>query len=199
MHSKLLLTLTITILLLACKGTRNNNPAHTLRFSTFQVDSSIKKQLIFEIMESGEIEENPFDADEKEKAKMATNLAFIKLDDRNNLIYNPRYDLTCIAKEVKDTLKIEIGENDGFTGAGISIMAVGDKFTTQPYEYTDLIIDENIPKQQYKIESQKLTLSQSKYAIGDSLYGYVYTRITDQDNIKYYAVGFFRAKVKGTN
>lgn len=61
------------------------------------------------------------------------------------------------------------------------------------------MIDPTAEEPVYTIEKQKLVLNKSKFVAGDSLYGYVYTRMVDEKKVKYYATGYFRAKISSGN
>ena len=112
----------------------------------------------------------------------------------NCLDFRDTYKLRCIAYLSHDTLVIDNSINSGFSGKGVSIKYTGQKLSSNIYEFTDMVIsDEEEPK--LIIEKQKLTLDKSKYTIGDSLYGHIYLRMIDQNKVKYYGQGFFRAKV----
>jgi hypothetical protein len=82
----------------------------------------------------------------------------------------------------------------GFSSKGVLIKYTGQKISSRFYEFTDVVfVDEREPV--LHVEKQKLSLDKSKYVIGDSLYGHIYLRMIDQNKVKYYAQGLFRAKV----
>ena len=98
-----------------------------------------------------------------------------------------------------DTLFIKIGFGDGFVGKGFIINYKDKKFYTEPYYFTDLIIEgETLPV--YELIYQKLTLDKPKYKVGDSLYGKIDFKSIEIDQarnkINHSGKGYFRTKIK---
>lgn len=98
-----------------------------------------------------------------------------------------------------DTLKINIGIGTGFGGRGFMIKYKSNRFFTEPYYSTDIIMDGE-SKPTYKIIYQKLMLDKSNYKIGDSLYGKIDFKAIEYDGffkkIKHSGKGYFRSKIK---
>jgi hypothetical protein len=97
-----------------------------------------------------------------------------------------------------DTLSINIGIGNGFGGQGFIINYKGNRFYTEPYFYTDVIIEGEV-EPTYIILYQKLTLDKPTYLVGDSLYGKIEFKSieTDKDNntTEHFGKGYFRTKV----
>jgi hypothetical protein len=97
-----------------------------------------------------------------------------------------------------DTLSINIGIGTGFGGQGFIIKYKDQKFYTEPYFSTDLIIIGE-PEPTYKIVYQKLTLDKAGYLFGDSLYGYIDFKSIERDENKktteHWGKGYFRTKI----
>lgn len=161
---------------------------------TFRVDPGIREQA--NLLMEGEPEVETFDdaVDKGAKTRKKSSIVTITvLRDSVNEI-DKIDELRCIAYLSHDTLVIDNSINSGFSGNGVSIKYTGQKLSSDIYECTDMVMpDEEEPK--LIIEKQKLTLDKSKYSVGDSLYGHIYLRMIDQNKVKYYAQGFFRAKV----
>ncbi|MFD2939874.1 hypothetical protein [Flavobacterium notoginsengisoli] len=98
-----------------------------------------------------------------------------------------------------DTLSINIGIGNGFGGNGFIINLKNNKFYTEAYYSTDVII-EGETKPTHKVIYQKLILDKANYRIGDSLFGYIDFKSieTDKDNnqTNHSGKGYFRTKVK---
>lgn len=159
------------------------------------IDSNIKEQA--DLIMEGEPEvwsiddEQNKDTTNRRKKSSVVKIVILQ-DDLNDIEMTDK--LRCIADLKNDTIHINIGINTGFGGSGINIIYTGNKLSTNIYRYTDVVYP-NEKKRKYKIENQKLVLDKSTYKTGDSLYGYVYVRMVDDENVKYYADGFFRAKL----
>lgn len=162
---------------------------------TFRIDPSIKEHadLIMEGQEEVMTFEDLVKKDTTNKRKKSSNVKIIVLlDDMNDIEMTD--ELRCLANLKNDTLKIDISTNNGFSGKGISIKYTGQMLSTNIYEFTD-VIGPSEKEPTYIIEKQKLALNKSKFIVGDSLYGHIYARIINDNKVKYYASGFFRAKI----
>jgi hypothetical protein len=161
---------------------------------TFRIDPFIREQA--DLIMEGEPEVETFDdaVDKGAKArKKSSTVSITILRDNINEI-DKTGELRCIAYLNHDTLVIDNSINSGFSGKGVSIKYTGQKMSSRIYEFTDVVfVDE--PEPVLHVEKQKLTLDKLKYVPGDSLYGHIYLRMIDQNKVKYYAQGFFRAKV----
>ncbi len=161
---------------------------------TFRVDPSIREQA--DLLMEGEAEVQAFDdavdKGAKTRKKSSTVTITILRDNVNEI--EKTGELRCIAYLNHDTLVIDNSINSGFSGKGISIKYTGQKLSSYIYEFTDMVNpDEKEPT--LTVEKQKLTLDRKKYSVRDSLYGHIYLRMMDENKVKYYAQGFFRAKV----
>lgn len=161
---------------------------------TFRIDATIREQA--DLLMEGEPEVETFDDFVDKGAKIrkkSSTVTITVLRDNINEI-DKSGGLRCIAYLNRDTLVIENSINSGFSGKGVLIKYTGRKLRSDIYEFTDIVIpDEKEPK--LIIEKQQLILDKAHYSVGDSLYGHIYLRMIDQNKIKYYAQGFFRAKV----
>jgi hypothetical protein len=96
-----------------------------------------------------------------------------------------------------DTLSINIGISNGFSGWGFTIFYKDKKYYTEPYYFTDA----EIPgfESTYKIVYQKLALDKANYKVGDSLYGKIDFKsietTKDKKRFEHFGKGYFRAKV----
>lgn len=191
------LTLLITInLLLSCQSKVSKENWRELQSfinDTFRVDPSIREQA--DLLMEGEAEVQTFDdavdKNAKKRKKSSTVTITVLHDDVNEI--EKTGELRCIGYLNHDTLVIDNSINSGFSGKGVSIKYTGQKLSSDIYEFTDMVTDEKEPT--LTIEKQKLTLDKSKYSVGDSLYGHIYLRMIDEKKVKYYAQGFFRAKI----
>lgn len=161
---------------------------------TFRIDPSVKEQA--DLLMEGEPEVQTFDdavdKGAKTRKKSSTVTITVLRDSMNEI--EKTGDLRCITYLNHDTLIIDNSINSGFSGKGVSIKYTGQKLSSSIFEFTDVVIpDEKEPI--LTIEKQKLVLDKSRYVVGDSLYGHIYLRMIDQSKVKYYAEGFFRAKV----
>lgn len=98
-----------------------------------------------------------------------------------------------------DTLSINIGIGNGFGGNGFVVRYKDNSFYTEPYFFTDIIIEnELVPT--YNSIYQKLTLNKAHYSPGDSIYGRIEFKSieTNRDNEKteHFGIGNFRAKIE---
>ncbi|WP_221389937.1 hypothetical protein [Dyadobacter sp. NIV53] len=97
-----------------------------------------------------------------------------------------------------DTLSINIGFGDGYSGRGFIIDYIDKKFHTQAYHSTDVIIVGEV-KPTHKIVYQKLTLDKADYAVGDSLFGKVEFKSMEQggegEKTEHFGKGSFRTKI----
>jgi hypothetical protein len=98
-----------------------------------------------------------------------------------------------------DALSINIGIGSGFGGTGFIIKCKSHKFYTEPYYFTDMII-EGEAESTYKIVYQKLNLDKPYYILEDSLYGKIDFKSieTDKDGnrIEHFGKGNFRTKIR---
>jgi hypothetical protein len=161
---------------------------------TFRIDLGIREQA--DLLMEGEPEVETFD-DRTDKVantrKKSSTVTITVLHDNINEIDKSGV-LRCIAYLNHDTLVINNSFNTGFGGKGVTIKYTGKKLSSDIYESTDVVFpDEEQPS--LAIEKQKLALDKSSYAVGDSLHGHLYLRMIDQNKVKYYAQGFFRARV----
>jgi hypothetical protein len=123
------------------------------------------------------------------------NVMSVRIDDHKDK-FEPTNYRECQAELKKDSLRLKIGFNSLFGGHGIDIILRDGKFNVQPYEYSDIItLGQKEMDKRYIVEKQKLILSTAKFAVGDTVYGHLYSRIRDDKKTKYYAIGFFKAKV----
>lgn len=166
---------------------------------TFRIDPGVKE--LADLLMEGQEEVHTFDdilnKDTVDKRKKSSTVKIIVLQDSLNEI-KINDELRCLAKLKNDTLNINISMNSGFSATGVSIKYKGGRFNTNIYQFTDMV-DPSVKEPIFTIEKQKLALNKSNFAIGDSLYGHIYLRMIDNEKVKYYADGFFRAKVIAGN
>ena len=97
------------------------------------------------------------------------------------------------------TLSIGIGIGNGFGGQGFIVKYKNRRFNTEPYYFTDLIIEGEV-KPIYKIVYQKLLLDKPSYTMGDSLYGYTEFKSIETENQKHtseqFGKGYFKSIIK---
>ena len=120
--------------------------------------------------------------------------ALLKLSDSNAARFN-----NCRAYLLSgDTLSIDIGIGNGFSGWGFSIAYKNMRFHTQPYYFTDVVIP-NAPKPNFNLVYQNLTLDKPAYKVGDSLYGKVSFKSIETNQqgsrIEHFGNGYFRTVV----
>ena len=100
-----------------------------------------------------------------------------------------------------DTLSINIGIGNGFSGQGFLIKYKDKKFYTEPYYFTDLIIPDE-PEPKFKIVYQNLILNKRTYKSGDSLFGYIDFKsietVKGNKTKEHWGKGYFRARVTET-
>ena len=196
-HPKILVFILIVILFSFCKQ-KDAEFKNTQKWEEFNIDNKISDNEIFKKLDK---EKEIFSALERDTLmRKTTDVAYI-----NNR--NPSYDMTEYSKInncrayfwKKDTLSINIGISDGFSGSGFIILIKNKKFYTEPYLSTDVII-EGEKESEYKIIYQKLTLNNSNFKNGDSIYGKIDFKSIETDNqntvLNHTGVGYFRAKVK---
>jgi hypothetical protein len=193
------LSLLISILFLtSCHSNRGNKDdwreIHSFIHDTFRIDPGIREQA--DLLMEGEAEVEMID-DRTDKVantrKKSSTVTITVLHDNINEIDKSGV-LRCIAYLNHDTLVINNSFNTGFGGKGVTIKYTGEKLNSDIYVSTDVVFpDEEKPK--LTIEKQKLALDKSSYAVGDSLYGHLYVRMIDQNKVKYYVQGFFRARI----
>ena len=170
----------------------------TQKWEEFNIDNKISENEIFKKIDK---EKEIFSAFERDTLmRKSSDVTYI-----NNR--NPNYDMKKYSNInncrsyfwKKDTLSIKIGIGSGFGGSGFIILVKNKKFYTEPYLSTDVII-EGEKESAYKIIYQKLTLNNSNFKIGDSIYGKIDFKSIETDNqnkvINHTGVGYFRTKVK---
>jgi len=130
--------------------------------------------------------------------KKTSDVTYILATDEKKLLFSSKF-FNCRSYYLQsDTLTINIGIGNGFGGNGFIIHYDNNKFYTEPYFSTDVII-ENEPKPIFDIHEQKLTLNKSKFNVGDSIYGNIYFHVTEtKEGLKteHFGEGYFRTKVK---
>jgi hypothetical protein len=167
--------------------TQHNKPLIVVtKYDSVKVDTNFSGNFAFRVLDNaGFISED--ESGKEVKGKKSSNVMLLKIEDKKDKFFPHDY-YDCEAELIKDTLKIGIG--------GIYILVAGGKFHAEPYEFSyNRYIDEKEPY--FKVEKQKLVLSKLKYSLGDSVYGYIYSRLKDDMDVKYYAVGYFRTTVSG--
>lgn len=111
---------------------------------------------------------------------------------------NPKYNNCRAYFFNSDTLFIDIGIGNGFGGQGFLIKYSKNKFYSEPYFSTDVIIPGE-PEPTYRIVYQKLFLDKSSYKISDSLYGKIDFKSIENlkgKTIEHFGKGYFRTKVR---
>ena len=96
-----------------------------------------------------------------------------------------------------DTLRINIGNFNGYGGDGFEIRYINGKFYTQPYRETHIDPPDK-PEAKVEIKQQLLILDKEDYKPGDSLYGKIYFHAIVSEfgrKSEHFAQGYFRAKV----
>ena len=123
----------------------------------------------------------------------SSTVKIIIINDKNNNV-NVHDRLGCGANIKNDTLIIGNGNSGTDSGFGIRIYCAGNRLKISYYRY----FASGVPlyeKSKFKIEKQKIILDKGSYSPGDSLFGSIYSRMIDENKVKYYITGYFRAKV----
>ena len=138
-HTNILVFILVLILFSFCKQ-KDAEIQNTQKWEEFNIDNKISEKEIFKKLDK---EKEIFSALERDTLmRKTTDLAYI-----NNR--NPSYDMTKYSKMnncrayfwKKDTLSIKIGIGNGFGGSGFIILIKNNKFYTEPYLSTDVIIE----------------------------------------------------------
>jgi hypothetical protein len=193
----LIVLLTTFTFFSSCNSKNANENKNEIKsfHDTFRIDPSLKEQadLIMEGQEEVYTFDDILNKDTTNKRKKSSTVKIIVSRDNLNDIKTVD-ELRCVANLKNDTLNIDISINSGFSGTGVFIKCTEEKFSANIYEFTD-IIDPSEKEPILTTENQKLALNKSNFVTGDSLYGYIYLRMVDDRKVKYYANGFFRAKI----
>ena len=162
------------------------------------IDYNISKDLIYKLLDK---QKEIFSATEKEDSlsKRTSDVSYFrgkKIDI--NKTENSKFN-NCRAYYFRsDTLSINIGFSNGFSGRGFVIKYKNEKFYTEAYRHTDMII-EGLVKPIHKIVYQKLTLDKVNYKLGDSLYGKIEFKSIETENngkiTEHFGKGNFRTIV----
>ena len=193
----LLFILLCPFLLSCATDTENTISVNAIKYDTLEVKESLQNELIFRLMNEIDEPASAFsDQSDSIRRKASSTVQLMVIwDEKDRAGATDSNGLTCSAVLKEDTLRINVGHATGFGGSGVSIKVVGNQFTTIFYKYTDLILP--VRKEPViLVEKQNLILQRAKYAIGDSIYGFVYLRSVDDKRMKQYAQGFFRTKIK---
>ena len=182
--------LVFTLVLLSSCNTKNN------QWDEVSIDPEISKDSIYRQLDN---QEEIFSAPEQQDSLMKRT-SDVEYLGREKLYKNYSKYNNCRAYFFKsDTLSIKIGISSGFAGDGFIIKYKGKKFYTEPYDWTDAIMEGQV-EPTYKIVYQKLTLNKSNYKVGDSLYGRIEFKSIETDGYfkktEHFGKGSFRTKVK---
>lgn len=156
------------------------------------IDNNISQDSVYKRLDN---EEEIFSFHEKDTVgKKTSDVEYLNDNNKYSKMNNCR---TFFYKS--DTLLINIGIADGFTGRGFIIKYKSKRFFTKPFHFTDQIMEgESEPT--YQLIYQKLTLDKPNYKVGDSLFGKIDFISIESDGffkkIKHSGKGFFRTKVK---
>lgn len=162
------------------------------------IDSKISKDLIYKQLDK---QKEIFSAIEEQDSsrKRTSDVSYFsgKKIDLNETKYSKNNN--CRAYYFRsDTLSINIGISNGFSGRGFIIKYKNEKFYTEAYRSTDMIIEGEV-EPTHKIVYQKLTLDKVNYKLGDSLYGKIeFKSIETESNGKtteHFGKGNFRTIV----
>ncbi|QNN44035.1 hypothetical protein [Pedobacter roseus] len=193
--SPTLISMFIAFLALGCNSTDN-----TKQWDNAHLDPGLPKNLIYNEMNK---EEEIYSFFEKHNGSKRTSDVSYLSRNLNEKQDSPASKLNnCRAYySGSDTLFIDIGISDGFTGSGLNIKYKNKRFNAEAYEFTDVIIEGEVkPKQ--KVINQKLVLNKANYKIGDSLFGRIEFKsieINNQgDTILHISNGNFRTRVRSS-
>lgn len=168
------------------------------KWDKVNIDSNISKDIIYKELDK---QKEIFSAIEQQDSsrKRTSDVSYFskKKIDLNKTKYSKLNNCRAYYFH-SDTLSINIGFSNGYSGRGFIIKYKNEKFYTEAYRLTDIIIEGEIePK--HKIVYQKLTLDKANYKLGDSLYGKIdFKSIETTDNgetIEHFGKGNFRTTV----
>lgn len=188
----------VLILFSFCKQKKDAELKTTQKWEEFNIDNKISENEIFKKLNK---EKEIFSALERDTMMRKTSDVTYYNNRNSNYDIRKNSNINNCRSYFwkKDTLSINIGIGNGFGGSGFTILIKNKKFYTEPYLSTDLII-EGEKESVYKITYQKLTLNNSNFKIGDSIYGKIDFESIETDNqnkvINHTGVGYFRTKVK---
>jgi hypothetical protein len=184
----------LTVLILSSYTEKKN----LNQWDKVNIDYNISKDLIYKQLDK---QKEIFSATEKQDSskKRTSDVSYfrgkkIDLNKSENSKFN-----NCRAYYFRsDTLSINIGFSNGFSGRGFIIKYKNEKFYTEAYHHTDMII-EGLVEPTHKIVYQKLTLDKVNYKLGDSLYGKIEFKSIETENngetIEHFGKGNFRTIV----
>lgn len=185
----------VFIIWLLCELQKQKNTNH---WENVKIDGLISKDSIYRQLDKQEEIFSMFD-NQDSLMKKTSDVAYFrgkKIDTSDN-----KYSKfnNCRAYFFHpDTLSINIGIGDGFTSHGFIIDYINNKFYTEAYHSTDVIIEGQI-EPTHKIIYQKLTLDKPQYQLGDSLYGKIEFKSIETSGegmiTEHFGKGNFRTKV----
>lgn len=104
-------------------------------------------------------------------------------------------DYTCQAYIKDGYLTISIGMGSMFGGFGFDIKCTNEKYSIEPYEWSDAEMVGKHRKPSFKVIKQNLILNKNRYILGDSIFGKVDFKIIEDKKITHIGNGYFRGKV----
>ena len=123
----------------------------------------------------------------------SSTVKIIIINDKDNNV-NLHDRLACAANIKNDTLIIGNGVSGTDSGFGVRIKIIRYKIFISYYKYFDFGVHRHeTPK--LRIQKQTIQLDKANYLPRDSLFGSIYSRMIDENKVKYYISGYFRAKV----
>ncbi|MEO6148876.1 MAG: hypothetical protein ABIN95_06520 [Mucilaginibacter sp.] len=159
------------------------------------IDSTISRNKIFSFLDKQRDNHGPLPNDTP--GIKTSDVSYI--NDRVRNINDSTYAKinNCEAFVKADTIMINIGSSNLFSGSGFMINYTSRHFLIEPYSYSDVILEKDAPTFQWVY--QRLKLDKPAYKINDSLHGYVSFKIIENDNgqiITHIGDGYFRSKIK---
>lgn len=200
MKNKFLLIALITLFVFSCNKNKTMNSQEDLVIDkTFKVNLNIKKDTAFKFLNTLPETYNFLDK-VIPNAKKSSNVHFnYGKDVEATEHYFSVLNKVDAFKKGNDSLYIQIGTADGYSGYGLNLVISGNSYTSRYYKFSDMLAyDDKEP--QHKTLYQNLVLDKAKYNLNDSIYGFVsfQSQYIDErsDTIIVAAKGHFRAKVR---
>jgi hypothetical protein len=198
---EIIITLSILISCFSCKDKIEKEIIQnhkTEKWEKINFDINISKNEVFKRLNNEDEINSPFDKDISKKKTSDVEYLNDRNPNSNNLKYSKLNNCRAYLYK-RDTIKINIGIGNGFSGSGFNIYLNKGKFYTEPYYWTDVVIDGE-KESKYKIKYQKLILNKSDYEFGDSIYGKIEFESIEINNrnekINHSGKGLFRTRLK---
>jgi|SRR5687768_1173213 len=185
--------LMVTIILISCNCKKTSQNQKT-NFETAKFDPAISNYPVYQEMQKVKECFNIFETDSSFKTSSIQYC--ILWENRDMFSCSEKYYCNSYSKG-SDTLKISIGNADGYSGKGFQILYKDEEFKIMPFTWTH-----NMPDYQLKpvveIKDQSLVLNKKQYKTGDSLFGKVNFHFVVEEfgeRTEHFGKGYFRTQV----